>query len=240
MPNAVRSMAGVTTLATLAGAVSARPEEASIVAELQAGSEEAFTWLITHYHQPVYGLVYRILNDPADAADTTQEVFLKVFRGIRRFHGEASLKTWIYRIALHEASNQRRWWFRHKRRETTMESQICDEEGQGFALKETLVDESESPFDCAAHEEVRSKVEMELAQVPEPYRTTVVLRDIEGLAYEEIAEILQISLGTVMSRLMRGRFALKKRLEAYAQEAGRELGLRVASPAQLPSEVTSK
>lgn len=216
-------------MANLASAISVRAEEASIIAELKSGSEDAYEWLIAHYHQPVYGLVYRILNDPADAADTTQEVFLKVFRGICRFHGEASLKTWIYRIAIHEASNQRRWWFRHKRRETTMEAQIGDDEGQGFALKETLVDEHDSPFECAAHEEIRSRVEQELAQVQEPYRTTVILRDIEGLSYEEVAEILQVSLGTVKSRLMRGRLALKKRLESYARQVGRDLGLKVAT-----------
>lgn len=221
-------MAGVSTLANLASAISARAEEASIIAELKSGSEDAYQWLIAHYHQPVYGLVYRILNDPADAADTTQEVFLKVFRGIRRFHGEASLKTWIYRIAIHEASNQRRWWFRHKRRETTMEAQIGDDDGRTFALKDTLVDEHDSPFECAAHEEIRSRVEQELAQVQEPYRTTVILRDIEGLSYEEVAEILQVSLGTVKSRLMRGRLALKKRLEAYAREVGRDLGLSIS------------
>src|SRR5215470_7214241 len=141
MSNAVRSMAGVTTLANLASAISARAEEASIVADLKAGSEDAYEWLIAHYHQPVYGLVYRILNDPADAADTTQEVFLKVFRGMRRFHGEASLKTWIYRIALHEASNQRRWWFRHKGRETSIEPATQDHEGHGpLPLRELLAD----------------------------------------------------------------------------------------------------
>ena len=90
-------------MGNVASALAARAEEASIVAELKAGSEDAYEWLIAHYHQPVYSLVYRILNDPADAADTTQEVFLKIFRGIKRFHGEASLKTWVYRIALHEA-----------------------------------------------------------------------------------------------------------------------------------------
>src|SRR6201997_1401434 len=121
MPNAVRSMAGVTTLANLASAISGRAEEASIIAELKSGSEEAYAWLIAHYHQPVYGLVYRILNDSADAADTTQEVFLKVFRGMKHFNGASTLKTWIYRIALHEASNRRRWWFRHKAHEMSME-----------------------------------------------------------------------------------------------------------------------
>jgi RNA polymerase sigma-70 factor, ECF subfamily len=238
MPNAVR-MAGVTTLANLASAISARAEEASIVAELKAGSENAYEWLIAHYHQPVYGLVYRILNDSADAADTTQEVFLKVFRGIKRFNGQASLKTWIYRIALHEASNQRRWWFRHKRRETSMEGVPGEDENQSFGLKDTLIDEHESPFDLAAHDEIRSKVEEELALVPEPFRTTLVLRDIEGLSYEEIAEILQVSLGTVKSRLMRGRFALKKRLEAYARQVGREMGLKL-SPELASLEVGNK
>ena len=238
MPNAVR-MAGVTTLANLASAISARAEEASIVAELKAGSENAYEWLIAHYHQPVYGLVYRILNDSADAADTTQEVFLKVFRGIKRFNGQASLKTWIYRIALHEASNQRRWWFRHKRRETSMEGVPGEDENQSFGLKDTLIDEHESPFDLAAHEEIRSKVEEELALVPEPFRTTLVLRDIEGLSYEEITEILQVSLGTVKSRLMRGRFALKKRLEAYARQVGREMGLKL-SPELASLEVGNK
>ena len=197
-----------------------------MVAELKAGSEEAFAWLVARYHQPIYSLVYRIVNDPADAADTTQEVFLKVFRGIKRFHGDASLKTWMYSIAIREASNQRRWWFRHKARETSIEPA----EGQGSApqrghgLKETLVDQQESPFESAAHEEVRAKVEQELRQVPEPYRTVVILRDIEELSYEEIAEVLDVSLGTVKSRLMRGREALKKRLEPYVEEVGSELG----------------
>src|SRR6059058_4603172 len=154
MGSAVRSMAGVTTLANLASAISGRAAEASIIAELKAGSENAYEWLIAHYHQPVYSLVYRILNDPSDAADTTQEVFLKIFRGIKRFHGEASLKTWVYRIALHEASNQRRWWFRHKRRETSMEPQFTSDENEGYilGLKDTLVDSASSPFEDAAHE----------------------------------------------------------------------------------------
>jgi RNA polymerase sigma-70 factor (ECF subfamily) len=236
-------MAGVATVGDLASAISVRAEEASIISELRSGSEEAYSWLIAHYHQPVYSLVYRILNDPADAADTTQEVFLKVFRGINRFNGEASLKTWIYRIAIHEASNQRRWWFRHKRKEFSMEG--SPETGSSLAherelgLRETLADKNDSPFDCCAHEEVRAKVESELKQVAEPYRTTVVLRDIEGLSYEDIAEIMQISLGTVKSRLMRGRDALRKRLLPYVEEVGPELGLN-SSPKQKRKPVTGE
>ena len=220
----MRRMAGAAVaVANLASAIAVRAEEASIVAELKAGSEEAYDWLIAHYHQPIYNLVYRILSDSADAADTTQEVFLKVFRGMKRFNGECSLKTWIYRIAIHEASNQRRWWFRHKSKETSMETQV-DAEGHCFGLHETLADGSESPLEILAHEEIRARVEKELKQVSEPYRTTVVLRDIEGLSYEEIAQVLQVSLGTVKSRLIRGREALKKRLESFVRQMGSEVG----------------
>jgi RNA polymerase sigma-70 factor, ECF subfamily len=220
----MRRMAGAAAaVGNIAGAIAVRAEEASIVEELKSGSDEAYSWLIAHYHQPIYSLVYRILTDPADAADTTQEVFLKVFRGIKRFNGECSLKTWLYRIAIHEASNQRRWWFRHKSKETSMEAHE-DWEGNSFGLCDTLVDRGESPMEIFAHEEIRARVESELKQVPEPYRTTLVLRDIEGLAYEEIADVLQVSLGTVKSRLIRGRDALRKRLEMFVRELGSEVG----------------
>lgn len=231
----MRTVAGAAVaVANLASAIAVRTEEASIVAELKAGSEGAYDWLIAHYHQPIYSLVYRILTDPTDAADTTQEVFLKIYRGMKRFNGECSLKTWIYRIAIHEASNQRRWWFRHKSRETSIEAQ-ADEDGSSFGLIETLADRGESPLEIFAHEEIRARVEEELKQVSEPYRTTVVLRDIEGLSYEEIAEVLQISLGTVKSRLIRGRDALKKRLESYV----RQMGSEVAGSKQAPTMTLS-
>ena len=227
----MRAMAGATTLAELASALGYPVvEEASVVAELKAGSEPAYAWLVAQYHQTVYSLVYRIVNDAADASDTTQEVFLKVFRGMKRFNGQSSLKTWIYRIAVHEASNRKRWWFRHKSRETTLEpTGICDcEDNPRLGLKDTLADQSSSPFEDAAKAEVRARVESELAKIAEPYRTTVVLRDIEDLSYEEIAEVMQVSLGTVKSRLVRGRDALKKRLENYIREVGPELGIEAA------------
>jgi RNA polymerase sigma-70 factor, ECF subfamily len=222
----MRMMAGAANLGNIASALGGTAEEASIVAELKTGSEQAFEWLIAHYHQPVYSLVYRIVGDPADAADTTQEVFIKVFRGIKRFNGEASLKTWLYRIAIHEASNQRRWWYRHKGRETSMEPQDASGDGfQSLGLKDVLVDQASSPMQNAMNEELRAKIEAELQQIAEPYRTALILRDIEDLSYEEIAEVLQISLGTVKSRLMRGREALRKRLESYVAEMGHDLAL---------------
>jgi RNA polymerase sigma-70 factor (ECF subfamily) len=209
-----------TVVGNLAGVIAVRPEEADIVAELKAGSEEAFSWLIATYHQPIYSVIARTLQNPADAADVTQDVFIKVFRGISGFHGESSLRTWMYRIALHEASNQRRWWSRHCRKEVTIEAETGHSaEGQPLCIKDTLIDENESPFDMAAHEEIRARVEAELREISEPFRTVLILRDIEGLAYEEIAEILKLNLGTVKSRLMRGRAQIKARLAPFAEAA---------------------
>lgn len=221
-------MAGATTLGDLASAIGARAEEAAIVADLKAGSEVAYTWLVGEFQRPVYGLVYRMVSDPADAADTTQEVFLKVFRGMKHFHGESSLKTWIYRIALHEAANRKRWWFRHKAQETSIEP--ADSEGMSNgdeAMRTALTDRHESPFDNVAQHELQQRVDAELRRVAEPYRTSLILRDLEEMSYEEIAEILQISLGTVKSRITRGRQMLKKRLAPYVREVGEEMGLTV-------------
>ena len=218
-------MAGATTLGELASAIGAHSQEAAIVAELKAGSEAAYFWLVGEFQQPVYGLVYRIVNDPADAADTTQDVFLKVFRGMKHFHGESSLKTWIYRIALHEAANRRRWWFRHKAHETSIEPVTADGLTSGESVQAALTDRADSPFDKVAHHEVQARVDEALRKVPEPYRTTLVLRDLEEMSYEEIAEVLQISLGTVKSRLTRGREAMRQRLVSYVRESGTELGL---------------
>lgn len=222
----MQAVAGVAPLGDLAGAIGIRAQESAIVAELKAGSEEAYAWLIGEFQQPIYSLVYRMVSDAADAADTTQEVFLKVFRGMKHFHGESSLKTWIYRIALHEASNRRRWWFRHKSRESSIEPGEKDRCGMAVsALKDSLADNGQSPFERIAQEEIRVRVEDELRKVAEPYRTTVILRDLEEMSYEEIAEITAVSLGTVKSRLTRGRQALKERLMAFVSEFGAELGL---------------
>jgi RNA polymerase sigma-70 factor (ECF subfamily) len=205
-----------TFVGNLASAIGITTEEAALVADLKAGSEEAFGILIAQYHQPLFSLIARSLNDPADAADITQEVFIKVFRNIRSFHGESSLRTWLYRIALHEASNQRRWWSRHKRQELTIDSSVdsSDPNDDGLPLIATLADSGSSPFDHAARAELRDRVEAALRMMPEVFRTVVVLREIEGFAYEEIAEILNVNIGTVKSRLTRGRSALRALLVA--------------------------
>ena len=228
-------------MSDLASALAIGAEEQSLVTALKAGSESAFALLIAQYSRPVYSLIARSLRDPADAADVTQEVFVKVFRNIHSFHGEASLRTWIYRIALHEASNQRRWWTRHKRQETTLDDTQENDDGESYSLVDTLATGEASPFENVSRAQTRKRVEAALAEVPEVFRTAVVLREIEGFAYEEIAEILQTNVGTVKSRLMRGRAALREALRPTLAIPNRESGEKVekrksetASPSRTP------
>lgn len=226
------------TMGNLASAFTLQSEEAALVEELRAGSEEAFAWLIARYHQPIYSLLARTVHDRADAADLTQEVFVKIFRGVGGFHGESSLRTWIYRIALREASNQRRWWMRHKQQEVPIEQEVAESDcGTPMRLKDTLVDGAESPFEMAVHAENQARVEAALEQVPEPYRTTLILRDIEGFVYEEVADMQGVNLGTVKSRLVRGRALLKTLLTAQAgsgkaAQTAKELDLSLGEEAQ--------
>jgi len=201
-------------MGNLASAIGIGTEDAALVAALKAGSEEAFGVLIAQYSQPLYSLIARSLQDPADAADITQEVFIKVFRSIGTFNGDASLRTWLYRIALRESSNQRRWWSRHKRQEITIDAPVNSGEADDFdesvSLSGLLMDGAGSPYDHAAQAEVKFRVEEALRQLPEAFRTVVILREMEGFCYEEIAEILNVPAGTVKSRLTRGRSALKQ------------------------------
>ncbi|MHB8303928.1 MAG: sigma-70 family RNA polymerase sigma factor [Acidobacteriaceae bacterium] len=209
-------MSAAFAVGNLTGAIIFGTEDSALVTELQAGSEEAFALLIAQYQSSIYSLISRVVSDPGDAPDITQDVFIKVFRGIRSFHGESSLRTWIYRIALREALNQRRWWSRHRGREVTIEASVSSANDENAAcLKDMLVDLHESPFDIAAHEEIRARVEAELRRMSEPFRSVVILRDLEGLAYDEIAEILGAHLGTVKSRLVRGRGMLRERLADF-------------------------
>lgn len=187
---------------------SRQPEEQWLIDGLRDGDERAYETLVLQYQQPVYNLVYRLMDEPDDASDIVQEVFLKVFRNIASFRGQSSLKTWLYRIAVNEAHNHRRWFNRHKRKETGLEN----EEENSRSYQDTLHDPGRSPFELALNHETRVLIEDALAQVNPNFRAAVVLRDIEDLSYEEIAEVLQLSLGTVKSRILRGREALRRQL----------------------------
>lgn len=152
-------------------------EEAELVTDIQAGSDLSFDYLVTYYHSSVYNLVYGILSDTGDAADVTQEVFLRVFRGIRGFRRSSSLKTCIYRVAVRQALNHRRWRWRHHRQQFSIDT---EEEGSRKALE--LQDGEGMPFEQGAEQEVQASVRRALAAVPTQFRSAVILRDLEGLS----------------------------------------------------------
>lgn len=201
-------------MAELAQSLSWVRDEAELVAELQAGSDSAFDYLVTYYHSSVYNLVYGILSDAADAADVTQEVFLRVFRGIRGFRRSSSLKTWLYRVSVRQALNHRRWCWRHHRQQVSIDA---DAEENG-SLHE-LENGEATPFEQCATHEMQINVRRALAEVPPVFRSAVILRDLEGLSYEEVAEILEVSVGTVKSRILRGRRMLKEILDPLLHAA---------------------
>jgi RNA polymerase sigma-70 factor, ECF subfamily len=197
-------------------------DEAELVTELQAGSDAAFDWLVAYYHAGVFNLVYGILANSADAADVTQEVFLRAFRGIRGFRRGSSLKTWLYRISIRQALNHRRWFWRHQRQQISIDA---EEGGDKPAFE--LKDGEASPYEQYAADETQATVRRALTQVPAPFRSAVILRDLEGLSYEEVAEVLEVSVGTVKSRILRGRRMLKEILDPLLRAPGAE----AASPA---------
>ena len=186
-----------------------REDESALVLDLRSGIESAYETLILRFESPVYNIVSRLMDDPGEAADVVQEVFLKIFRKIGSFRQDSSLKTWIYRIAVNEARNHRRWFSRHRRQEVGLEADAHGEATER-APNEWLPDPGRSPFELALGRETQELIEETLLKVNPKFRAALVLREIEGLSYEEIAEVLEISLGTVKSRILRGRDALRK------------------------------
>lgn len=188
------------------------PDEAALVRELQAGAEDAFAHLLAVYRNPVYNMVFHITDNEADAADVLQNVFVKIIRGIKAFRGTSSLKTWIYRIAVREALNYRRGWFRRSRRE------IASIDDRRFFLPAAGCPggaKRQTPYDWVEQGERKEMIERALRSLPEPYRAVVVLREVEDLPYDEISDVLGVAEGTVKSRLKRGRELLRRKLAGW-------------------------
>ena len=194
-------------------AETAEAEDLRLVETLREGAEGAYEELIQRFQQPVYALALRLLGDQGEACDVVQEVFLKVFRNIGSFRGRSSLKTWMYRITVNEAYNARRWFFRHSRREVELDNN--PDEARNW--KENIPDSTRSPFDVACDRERHVMIDRALEKINPIFREAVVLRDTMDRSYEEIAEILGVSLGTVKSRILRGREALREELASSLQ-----------------------
>src|SRR6185295_10965361 len=184
-------------------------EEAMFVARLQANEDAAYDELVRTYNASIFHVAYRMLGDTAEASDVVQEIFIKVFRNIGSFKGEAALKTWIFRIALSEILNRLRWW-KSRHRSSTVS---LDDSPNG--QEHYVPDSGPSPEEMLASKERDMAIQEALVKLSSEHRSIIVLRDIEGFSYTEIADILGISMGTVKSRLARGREDLKKSLIRY-------------------------
>jgi RNA polymerase sigma-70 factor (ECF subfamily) len=201
-------------LEQVASATSAEPrvQDGQFIERLKRGESAAFETLVNERSGEIYGLLYRLTENAEEARDLTQETFLRAFQSIRSFRGDSDLRTWIYRIAINQARNRWRWW-RRRRRDSTVSIDSTDENGKPALVATLKADNVQSPEqDTLAHERERI-LRNALKGLRRVYRETVILRDIEGFAYEEIAVALDISVGTVKSRLARGRQELRTKLE---------------------------
>ena len=193
--------------------VEARPQiEAQFIERLKRGDAAAFETLVNERSGEIYGLLYRLTESTEEARDLTQETFLRAFQSIGHFRGESDLRTWIYRIAINQARNRWRWW-RRRRRDSTISIDAPAANGHPSLVGTLKSEDGRDPEkDALAHERERA-LRKALSTLKRVYREAVVLRDIEGFAYEEIAVALDISIGTVKSRLARGRQELRRKLE---------------------------
>ena len=179
----------------------------ALVQQCASGDEEACARLVTDHQRMVYQLSLHLLGDPQEALDLSQEVFLRVFRTLPQFRGQSALRTWIYRIVVNQASNRQRWWRRrHKAQQVPIDDPAATHgelpESRPFAMPDRVLQ---------AHE-VSDRVWRALDQLPFDQRTVIVLREIDGLSYEEISDSLGVAVGTVKSRLARARETLRTTL----------------------------
>lgn len=196
----------------IAASVGLRPSaNQEFIERLKRGEAAAFEELVLERSGEIYGLLFRLTENGEEARDLTQETFLRAFQNIDRFRGDADVRTWIYRIAINQARNRFRWWRRRRRDATVSLDQKQGESGQ--SIIGTLAEPSENPEQQTLARERELALRSALQRLGQAYRETVILRDIEGFTYEEIAETLGINVGTVKSRLARGRQELRKKLE---------------------------
>ncbi len=187
--------------------------EADFIDRLRSGDPEAFDNLILRYSADIYAVLFRITENAEEAADLTQETFLSALKAIRTFRGDSELKTWLFRIAVNHSRNRFRWWKRRKKDSTvSLDAPIGD---SNATISETIAGSEMSAEDSVLRREREAAIRKALLELPEIYREAIVLCDIEGLTYEEIAAALEINIGTVKSRIARGRDELRKRLKGF-------------------------
>jgi RNA polymerase sigma-70 factor, ECF subfamily len=209
---ALRGHADIESVAS-AAELEVRPTpDDQFLERLRRGEAAAYERLVAEHSGDVYALIFRLTNDGEEARDLTQETFLRAFQSINRFRGDASLKTWIYRIAINQARNRWRWW-RRRKRDVTVSLDATDDQNDQPLSATIPGDNSLNPEQETLAREREGQLRNALLELRSAFREAVVLRDVEGFSYEEIAEMLQISIGTVKSRIARGRMELRRQLE---------------------------
>jgi RNA polymerase sigma-70 factor (ECF subfamily) len=187
--------------------------DAIFIERLRLGDPEAFDKLVTRYAGDINALLYRLTSDRDEAADLTQETFLRALKAVGRFRGDADLKTWLYRIAINESRNRFRWWKRRRRDSTvSLDQNLGSTES---VYQDVIADTSANPEETALRRERERILQRALSELPAIYREPIVLFDIEGFSYDEICRALNLNPGTLKSRLARGRQELKQRLAGY-------------------------
>ena len=179
-------------------------DEADLIRRCAASDEAACADLVTTHERMVYQLAYHLLGTREEALDLSQEVFLRVFRTLGTFRGQSALRTWIYRIAINQARNRQRWWRRrHQADQVSLDQHVLDH-GELPQPGDAV-----TPDRLLVRKETAARLWVALERLPFDQRTAIVLREFDGLTYEEIAFSLDIAVGTVKSRLTRARQALR-------------------------------
>ena len=187
--------------------------ESQFIDKLKAGDAEAFDVLINRYSSDVYALLYRLTENPEEAGDLTQETFLSALTAIKGFRGDAEIKTWLFRIAINHSRNRFRWWKRRRRDVTvSLDAPIGSSETK---VHETIADKAENPEESVLVREREKALTRALLTLPDIFREVIVLCDIEGLSYDEISQSLGVNIGTVKSRIARGREELRRKLKDF-------------------------
>lgn len=191
-----------------------READLLLVERVQSGDREAFGLLVSKYQRKLLRLVMRLVRDPAEAEDVTQEAFIKAYRALPNFRGDSAFYTWLYRIGVNTAKN---WLVANGRRMPLM-SEIVDDETEGIEEGILLRDDA-TPDRVLMSRQIGETVNTAMDALPEDLRTAISLREIEGLSYEEIAQVMDCPIGTVRSRIFRAREAIATRLRPLLETA---------------------
>ncbi|MDN4016631.1 RNA polymerase sigma factor RpoE [Zwartia panacis] len=195
--------------------MSERDVDAELVARVQRGDKQAFDLLVLKYQRKIMRLLSRMIRDPGEIEDVAQEAFIKAYRALPQFRGESAFYTWLYRIAINTARN---WLAQNNRRPSTPSAQE-NEEGETFDATDNLTDSS-NPESEMASRQIADTVNKAINDLPEELRNAIVMREIDGMSYEDIAESMSCPIGTVRSRIFRAREAIATRLRPLLGDTG--------------------